>query len=131
MLLRKPLLAVEPTKGLLATSQDLARAERGLSSAGPSLLPKLPEPREGLAELGACAVELACLLPKDATKLLLRPEALLGRLAHLLSQTLLCCQLLPCRGLQELAVALAGSQALLSGRASHASQLLLGAKALG
>ena len=59
LLLRKPLLAVEPAKGLLATSQDLARAERGLSGASPGLLPKLPEPRKGLAELGACAVELA------------------------------------------------------------------------
>jgi hypothetical protein len=94
-------------------------------------LAQQPEARHGLAKLRAGAVELASLLAKHAAKLLLRAEALLGSLAHLLGQALLCCKLLPCRGLQELAVALAGCKALLSSCACHACKLLLGAKALG
>lgn len=125
------LLAVHAAEGLLPTSQELARTERGLACAHACLLPKLTEAREGLAELGACAVELACLLPKDATKLLLRTEALLGSLAHLLGEALLGCKLLTSGGLEELAVALACCQPLLGGRAGHACELLLGAKALG
>jgi len=131
LLLRKALLTVDAAEALLSTSQLSCGAERGLACAHAGLLPKLPQARKGLAELGACAVELACLLPEDAAKLLLRTKALLSGLAHLLSETLLGRKLLPCGGLEELAVALACRQPLLSGRASHACKLLLGAKALG
>jgi len=131
LLLGQALLAVNSAEALLSSSELPGRAESRLPCAHARLLPELPKTREGLAKLGACAVEGACLLPEDAAKLLLRTEALLGSLAHLLGQALLSCKLLPCRGLQELAVALTCRQALLSGRAGHACKLLLGAKALG
>jgi len=107
LLLRKPLLAVNAAQALLGPGKLPGRAERSLSGSGPGLLAQQPEARHGLAKLRAGAVELASLLAKHAAKLLLRAEALLGSLAHLLGQALLCCKLLPCRGLQELAIALA------------------------
>jgi hypothetical protein len=115
---------------LLGPSQLASGTERGLACAHACLLPKLAQARKGLAELGACPVELACLLPKDAAKLLLRPEALLSSLAHLLGKALLGCELLPGGRLKHLTVALPRGQALLRRRAGHACQLLLGAKAL-
>ena len=131
LLLGQALLAIDAAEALLGARKLSGRAESRLPCAHARLLPELPKTREGLAKLGACAVKGACLLPEDAAKLLLRTEALLGSLPHLLGQALLCCKLLPCRGLQELAVALTCCQALLSGRAGHACKLLLGTKSLG
>jgi len=91
----RTLLAVNAAKSLLCARKLSGRAERSLAGLHASLLPELPQAREGLAKLGASAVKLACLLSEHSAQLLLSSEALLGSLAHLLGQALLSCKLLP------------------------------------
>jgi len=123
--LLRTLLAVDVAEGLLACRKLPGRAKRCLTSLGAGCLTCLAETEQLLPELRVCAVELARLLPEQVAQLLTRRQGLLGALPEPCGQGLLGAKLLPGRGLEELAVALAGCQPLLGGRAAHPCKLLL------
>jgi len=124
------LLAVDVAEGLLPCRELPGRAKRCLTSLGARCLPRLAETEQLLPELRVGAVELARLLPEHVAQLLTRRQGLLSALPEACGQGLLGAKLLPGRGLEELAVALAGCQPLLGGRAAHPCKLLLRTEAL-